>query len=110
MFEKLFEKFKKREITTTAEKTSQQLEQEFDLIKKEYAKIATSDLYKLFKNYYEARIEINRDLMEEKNPIVEGDRVKFVELRAENNVMRGFIIDIEDMKTQWELEQNQPEL
>ena len=103
MFEKLFEKFLNN--ISKAEKNSQELEIEFDKLKLDYAKIGTSDLYKLLTEYFLARIEINRDLLEEKNPMVETDRPILMNILAENRVMRKFIEDIEAMKA--ELEQSQ---
>lgn len=105
MFEKLFEKFNKK--ITKADKTKEELEVEFDKIKVEYAQIATSQLYNLFSEYFLAKIEINRDLIDHKNPLIGGDRIKILELQSENRVMRGFIEDVEGMRKMVEQEQEE---
>ena len=100
MFEKLFERFRAKQ--SKAERVSEDMEREFDRIKLEYSKIATSDLYKLIIEYFLTKIELNRDMIEEKNPLIKEDRYREVELKAEIKAMKGFITDMEDMKEQYE--------
>jgi hypothetical protein len=102
MFEKLFAKFKKQ--LSKPEKTAAELEAEFDKLKVAYCNIANSDLYQLLKEYFEAKIEINRDIIELKNVNVEAERVHIAQAQAEIKVMRDFIVDIEGMKAEQELE------
>lgn len=107
MFDELFSKFRKK--INKAEKTSEELEAEYEKLKLQYAQIANSDLYGFITAYYLAKIEINRDVMETKDPLVEADRFALVNLRAENRVMKYFMEDMEGMKAQMELEALQKE-
>jgi len=91
MFKELFKKYRK--YTQNELKPVEELEKDFDKIKVEHAALVTSELYALFKEYYLARIELNRDELEK-----DLDEKETQRLRAENDVMRRFILDIEDMK------------
>jgi hypothetical protein len=102
MFEKLFSKFKERK--SLADKTSEEIEAEFEKIKVQYANLGTTDTYLILTEYFLAKIDINRDVMEQKDPLIEADRFEIVNRRAENRVMRGLIQDIEHMKQQVEVE------
>lgn len=103
MFDQLFARFKKNEVSTT-DKATQDLEAAFDKMKYEYAKIATSDLYNLISEYYLTKIDLNRDTIESKNPLSEEGKIRIVELQAENRVMRSFIQDMEEMKKELQKE------
>lgn len=105
MFSKLFEKF--RTQLSKPERTAEELTAEFDRLKVAYSQIATSDLYQLIKEYYEAKIEINRDILEIKNISSDEDKAKMMNAQAEIRVMRDFINDMEDMKNQYELNNQQ---
>lgn len=107
MFESLFSKFRKQ--LSRPERTGQELETEFDRLKIQYANLASSDVYQLIKEYFLAKIEINRDLFEVKNISNEADKALLGNAQAEIRVMRDFIADIEGMKGQLEIEQIQKE-
>lgn len=100
MLDKLFDKFKK---TMPAEKTAIEVEAEFDRIKRQYANLGTSDIYNILTQYFLAKIEINRDVIETCNPMDKAQRLKEIELKAENRVMTNLIRDVEDMKEQAKL-------
>lgn len=96
MFQELFSKFRKN-----TPKAIDNLEMEFDKMKKDYASIATSQLYNLFKNYFETKIEINRDAFEAVNL---NDMEKVRALQCEIKVMKDFLSDIEEMRVTYENE------
>ena len=102
MFNQLFAKYRKtvEEPVNSLIKTQQELEQDFALLKVKYAQIANSDLYKFFVEYFLARLEINRDLMEGLNPFDEKNRTILLKAQSESKVIRQFIRDIESMHTQ----------
>jgi hypothetical protein len=99
MFSNLFAKYRKIKVeeTNPLVKTDEELTQDFALLKVKYAQIANSDLYKFFVEYYLARLEINRDLMEGLNPFDEKNRTLLLQAQSEAKVIRKFIKDIEDM-------------
>lgn len=96
MFNNLFDKFRKHEILPVKQK--EELEREFANIKISYATIASSQIYSLLKEYYLARLEINRDILEQLNPVYAGNKHKILAAQAENKIIRDFISDIEDMQ------------
>lgn len=97
MFKDLFSKFKKTKVTPV--KNESELIQEFEKLKKAYASIATSQLYQLIKEYFETKIEINRDALEATTL-----QDKIQTYQAEIRIMRSFIQDIEDMRSEYERE------
>jgi hypothetical protein len=100
MFENLFAKFKKYDIQPI--KNMEELEAEFSLFKAKYAQIANSELYQFLKEYFKARLEINRDILEGLNPHSEENRSRLLQAQSENKVIRDFITDIEEMKNKYE--------
>jgi len=105
MFDNLFAKFKKKEIkeVLAAVKTEEELTQEFAGLKVKYAQIANSELYGFLKEYYQVRLDINRDILEGLNPHNEENKARILQAQCENKVIRDFITDIEDMKNQYNL-------
>lgn len=97
MWDKLFDKYKKNQ-QSKAERISEDLEADFDKFKRQYASIGTSEVYAFISEYFLAKIEINRDVIEEKNPLIEADRIEILSRQAENKAMKSFIEDIEMMK------------
>jgi hypothetical protein len=100
MFNELFAKFASKRIAPIL-KTEAELIQEFEKVKKGYASIATSAIYKLLKEYFEVKIEINRDALESL-PLDEAEKLRM--FKAEIKVMRNFLQDIEDMRSEYERE------
>jgi len=105
MFKKLFAKFRKYDIQPI--KTEEALTHEFETLRVKYAQIGNSELYKFLSEYYQARLEINRDIIEGLNPYSSENQARILQAQSENKVIRDFISDIEDMKTQYELAQMQ---
>jgi|GEM_PF-6441463 hypothetical protein len=99
MFRELFANFQKRELP--ALKTELELINEFEKIKRAYASIASSNLYKLLKEYFETKIEINRDALEVLG-LDQSEKIRV--FQAEIKVMRAFIQDIEGMMADYERE------
>ena len=100
MWDSLFAKYRKVKVveeTNPLIKTEEELVQDFALLKVKYAQLANSDLYKFFVEYFLARLEINRDLMEGLNPLDEKNRTILLKAQSEASVIRKFIKDIEDM-------------
>lgn len=90
MFANVFEKFKKS--IAKKSQTQDELQREFDQVKINYASLATSDLYKLFKEYFTAKIELNRDDLEREKDLNIINRKQ-----AEILVYRSVMEDIEGM-------------
>lgn len=103
MFKELFARFKKYDIQPV--KSQEELTNDFAILKVKYAQIANSELYNFLIEYYRARLEINRDILEGLNPNSEENKARLLQAQSENRVIRDFISDIEDMKTQYELGQ-----
>lgn len=99
MFSSLFEKFRKNKVP----KKQEDLDLEFDKLKKQYCTIGNSELYQFFVEYFLTKIEINRDELEKLNPYSESDKPKIITFQAQNRVMSEFITDIEAMKQQAEM-------
>lgn len=99
----MFENFKKRKLIQLSDKTMEELVKEFDKEKQTYALLGSSEMYEFLVEYFQARIEINRDRIEILDPLKEPDRLKMVQPLAENRVMRDFITDINNMKKITEL-------
>lgn len=98
MLSTFFDRFKKVKEESAPAKTMEELEREFDKMKVAYATVGTSEIYKMLKEYFLVKIEINRDLIELTAPTGEDARTKVVQAQAEIRVMRDFIADIEEMK------------
>lgn len=98
MFKNLFARFRKYDIQPI--KTEEELRNDFSMVKYQYANLATSDLYAFLKEYYTARLEINRDILEGLNPFSDENRSRILQAQSENKVIRDFITDIEDMNKQ----------
>lgn len=92
----MFEKFKKKKAVN---KTLDQIEIEFDQERQRYLTAANSDVFKFFKEYFEAKIEINRDSLSLLNPYNPLEKHEILKLNLKNQVMSEFIADIEDMIT-----------
>lgn len=98
----MFESFKKRKLLNLSDSTLAELEQEFKTELSTYALLGNNEMYKFLIEYYEARVEINRDRLEILDPNKEVDRPKMVAVLAENRVIRDFIKDVEEMKALYE--------
>lgn len=94
----MFENFKKRKLVQLSDQTIQELTSEFQKAKQSYALLGSSELYKFLVEYFEAKIEINRDRIELLDPYKEAEKPKIAQAILENKVMREFITDINDMQ------------
>lgn len=99
MFSSLFEKFRKTKLP----KKQEDLDVEFETLKKQYCTLGNSELYQFFCEYFLTKMEINRDSLEKLNPYAESDKPKILFLQAQNKVMSEFMLDIEAMKQQQEM-------
>lgn len=77
-------------------KTVEEVETEFKKQRKNYLEAANSTMYLFLREYFEARLEINRDRLELFNPSAGRDDI--IAVQAEQKVMRQFITDIEEMR------------
>lgn len=96
----MFDMFKKRKLVSQNSKEMEQLQHEFEQEQKKYILMANSDVFKFFKEYFEAKIELNRDRLE---LLDKGNEERL--LKAENKVMREFVSDIESMQQLSEVEE-----
>lgn len=101
------DRFKKEKIKKVDQELMD-LDAAWELEKVKLRSVATSDLYTLFKELFEVRIEILRDSLEETPPLNDEESKKGLMIRGEIKGMRGFIKDVEDMRASLELEGLEP--
>lgn len=109
----MFESFKKRKMLRVNDTTIEELRQEYDKEKRNYLGFASTEMFNFLVSYFEAKIELNRDKLELLDPFKETERPMIASIRAENNVMRDFVSEINEMaelyKAEAELEEiNKP--
>jgi hypothetical protein len=102
VFDQLFTRFKKKPVNAVLK--TDELEAEFRKAQIEYAKIADSDIYAFLREYFLAKLEINRDQLEKLGVDNVENMVRFRECQAENKVYRSMMKDIESMKEIVEIE------
>jgi len=90
----MFKKFRKKQEVN---KTIDQIQAEFDQEKVKYINAVNSDVFKFFKEYFEAKIEINRDQTGLLNPYNPLHKYEILKLNVKNEVMAEFITEMEEM-------------
>jgi PIN domain nuclease of toxin-antitoxin system len=100
----MFESFKKRKMLRVNDTTIEELRQEYDKEKRNYLAVASTEMFTFLVSYFEAKIELNRDKLELLDPFKESDRPTIANIRAENNVMRDFITEINEMAELYKVE------
>lgn len=93
----MFESFKKRKMLRVNDTTIEELRQEYDREKRNYLGFANTEMFNFLVSYFEAKIELNRDKLELLDAFKETDRPVIAQIRAENNVMRDFITEVNEM-------------
>lgn len=84
--------FKKRQ----AKKTNEAIQADYERQVVQFKNAANSQVFKFFKEYFEAKIEINRDAITLLDALNKKDAEKIAALNIENKMMASFIDDIED--------------
>ena len=97
----MFERFKKRK---KLEKTQEQLQLEYDANVAQYINAANMPAFNFIKDYYEAKVELNRDVISTLNPFNPLDRYRLLQLNAKNDVMEEFILEIDTIRLALEIQ------
>jgi hypothetical protein len=98
----MFHKFKKRQIDRRLVKNQAELEREYKNMLTQQIQAASSPMFEFFIDYFEAKLEINRDRLEIKDPIKDEGAIR--DLQAEQRVMRRLVDDLIQSKNIAELE------
>lgn len=77
------------------EKTQEQLQKEFEAQMTQFKSAVHSPVYTLFKEFFQAKQELNRDQAFELNPLNKKEALIIQRLHLENKIMADFISEIE---------------
>lgn len=101
----MFNRFKKYQTDRKLVKTNEELEREYKDMLRQQILAVNSPLFDFFVGYFDAKLELNRDRLENQDPIK--DEALIRDLQAEQRVMRKLINDLVQSKEVAELELNE---